>query len=306
MGKALNVAGNVTGINSAKSLMKGDLKGAFTSAADPTGLGQKGLKALGINLDGEQGEYVDPAKEQSYLFNKFAGDYDNQMKLAEKGVQESALTKNLFGQGGLNDRLAGEEQKLASTGFQLQPEDHEAYGQVAGNVSRLFGQQEQNAAQSLARRGLASAGSGAAGATFSGLAGNKNEMLAAAQTQIAQKRMADNMQRLQQTRSLMSSLGNQGAQLSRQRYDDKRGVLLDSVNVERGINDTNRQAMQDKQDAWKPGLLETIGTGLQAGIGKMATEAPGYAVGGMTGGKFGTMNNYQQAEMYQARNPRRG
>jgi hypothetical protein len=264
-------------------------------------------KKLGISLDGKEGAYVDPAKQQANLFNKYANDFTGEMGQAEKAIQDSPFTKGLYGAGGLNERLGAEEQQLASQGFKLTPDDYSAYGQTAGDVSRLFGQQEQAATQSLARRGLASASSGAAGAAFAGIAGNKNEMLAKAQTDIAQRRYQDTMQRLSQTRSLMNSMGAQGNQMARQRFADKGNTLMDSVNVERGVNDANRTALQDKQDAYKPGLFETIGTGLQAGIGKMATEAPGMALGGATGGAYGTMNNQQQASLYAARNnSRRG
>lgn len=243
-----------------------------------------GAKKLGLTLDGEQGEYVTPEQHQQRLYRAFANDYDNQMNLADKGVQESAMTKNLYGQGGLNERLNSEEQKLASQGFQLTQDDREAYGQTAGDVSRLFGQQEQAATQNLARRGLASASSGASGAMFSGLAGNKNEMLAKAQTDIANKRMQNTLQRLQQTRNQMQTLGVQGADLARTRYQDKGQGLMNAVNVENLGNEQNRNALQDKNDAFKPGLLETIGNGLQTGIGNLASAAPGMAVGGLGGG----------------------
>lgn len=246
--------------------------------------GKKAAGALGINLEGEEGAYVTPEQRQAGLYRAFANDYDNQMKLADKGVQESALTKDLYGEGGLQSQLASEGKDLASRGFSLQQPDHEAYGQVSGDVSRLFGQQEQAASQSLARRGLASAGSGAAGATFSGLAGNKNEMLAAAQTQIAQKRMADTQQRLQQNRQMQQSLGVQGAGMARNRYSDKGNALMDSVNVENMQNTQNRQARADQEAAYKPGLFETIGSGLQSGIGGLASAAPGMLAGGMMGG----------------------
>jgi hypothetical protein len=149
--------------------------------------------------------------------NSLATDPLTGSRVATQEVQNNPLLKSLFGEGGLQTRLDSEEQKLAGQGYQLTPEDHTAYGQASGDIARLFGQQEQDLSKSLARRGLASAGSGAAGAGFSGLAGNKNEMLAKAQTEIADRRMQNTMQRLQQTRQLMSSLGTQaGSQIEAQ------------------------------------------------------------------------------------------
>lgn len=259
--------------------------------------GKKALGALGINLDSQEAPYIDPAHQQADLYKAFANDYQNQMGLADKGVQESALTKDLYGTGGLQSQLANENKQLAGQGFKLNTDDMTAYGQTSGDISRLFGQQEQDVTKSLARRGLGAASSGAAGAAFSGLAGNKNEMLAKAQTDIAQRRYQDTMSRLGQVRNQMQSLGMQGSQLAQQRYDTKKGSLLDAYNVERGVDAAQANARAEQAANRKPGLFETIGTGLQAGIGNMATQAPGIGLGAATGGKFGTMNNYQQMQM---------
>lgn len=244
-------------------------------------------KKLGLSLGGKEGEYITPEQQQAGLYRSFANDYDNQMGLAEKGVQESALTKGIFGTGGLQSQLGDEGRQLADSGFQLQKGDREAYGQASGDISRLFGQQEQQATQNLARRGLASASSGAAGATFSGLQGNKNEMLADAQMQIAQKRMQDTQKRLMDNRQLQSKLAGQGADMAQSRYQDKGNALRQSVNVEQGMNDDKRQAAADQAASRKPGLFESIGQGLQTGVTSLASAAPGAAVGGMFGGGAG-------------------
>lgn len=259
--------------------------------------GGKAAKALGINLEGEQGESVTPEQSQADRYKNFANDYGGQYSSMERDIQNGGLTKGLFGTGGLQEQLGKEQQDLSSRGYQLKPEDQEAYGQAAGNISRQFGQQEQDLSKTLARRGLGSAASGAAGAGFSGIAGNKNEMLARAQTDIAQKRMADTNQRLQQTRAQMQSLGNQGSQLANQKYGQLGGSLLNATNVEHGVNESNRQALQDKNDAYKPGLFETIGNGLQTGIGNLASSAPGMLVGGL-GGAAATSNPLTQKNKY--------
>lgn len=240
--------------------------------------------ALGLSAKDKEGEYVTPEEKARRDYQKAAGDYAGEMGLAEKGVQESALTRGLFGAGGLQEQLGREGQDLAGRGFQLSQEDREAYGQAAGDISRLFGQQEQQAAQSLARRGLASAGSGAAGATFSGLAGNKNEQLGRMQMQIANQRMENTRQRLFQNRQMQQDLGMSGANLAEQRRSGKLAGLAGAASAESALNDDRRQTLADRQGAKKLGLLNTIGQGLQRGIGQTAQQLPGMALGAATGG----------------------
>lgn len=210
-----------------------------------------------------------PQVNQSQAYNNFANDADNQYNQAytsgENMLKDNVSTKGLFGSGGLNDRLGAEEKDLASTGYGLQGSDREAYGQAAGDISRQFGQQEQDASKMLARRGLGGGSSGAAGAAFSGLAGSKNEMLAKAQTDIAQKRMADTTQRLQATRSQMQSLGMAGSQaqnaMGAEKLANKSGSLAKAAGIESGVNDQARQANEDAighkskniGDAWAEG-----------------------------------------------------
>lgn len=261
-------------------------------------------KKFGIGLDDEQGAYVTPEQKRAQEYQKFLGDYSGEMNNAEKAVQEGAFTKDLFGKDGLQSQISKEGTDLASRGYSLQPQDYEAYGQTAGDVSRLFGQQEQATSQNLARRGLMSAGSGAAGAAFSGIQGNKNEMLAQAQTNIAQKRMADTQQRLQANRNMQMNMANQGVGFQNQRYQGKGQALSGSMGVEAGMNEQNRQTLQDQQAAVKPGLLSTIGQGLQRGIGQTAQAAPGMALGAATGGAYGTASN-KQTEMFKQQAKRR-
>lgn len=210
-----------------------------------------------------------PQVNQANAYNNFANnsdqEYNSEYTNAESALMNRPTTQGLFGAGGLNDRLGTEEKDLASTGYGLQGADREAYGQAAGDISRQFGQQEQDASKALARRGLGGGASGAAGATFSGLAGNKNEMLAKAQTDIAQKRMADTTQRLQATRNQMQSLGMAGNQAiqsgANDRYNAKSASLGKAAGIESGVNDQGRQANEDAighkskniGDAWAEG-----------------------------------------------------
>lgn len=210
-----------------------------------------------------------PNVNQSAAYNNFANNYGQNYKDASQNASEEVinggLTGNLFRTGGLSDRLAGEEQQLASQGYGLQGADREAYGQAAGDISRQFGQQEQDTSKMLARRGLGGGSSGAAGAAFSGLAGSKNEMLAKAQTDIAQKRMADTTQRLQATRSQMQSLGMGGQQMKNDMTNSRLGgqesALGKAAGIESGVNEQGRQANEDAighkskniGDAWAEG-----------------------------------------------------
>lgn len=154
-------------------------------------------------------------------------------RIAAQEVQNNPLTRSLFGQGGLSSRLDTEEQQLANQGWKLTDQDRTAYGQAAGDIGRLFGNQEKGLARSLAARGLGN--SGAAGAMFSGLQGNKNEQLAQMQMQIANQRMENTRQRLNSTRQMMQGLGRDA--LSAQ--NDQFGRQLSGANQ-------YRQSMLDR------------------------------------------------------------
>lgn len=244
---------------------------------------------LGIGLNDEQGAYLTPEQKRQKEYQDFLSDYNTNKVGAEHAVQYGDFTSGLYDpETGLQQQVEKEGRDLAGKGFQLQQEDREAYGQASGDIARQFGQQEQDLSQSLARRGLASAGSGAAGAGFSGIQGNKNEMLAKAQMQIANQRMQNTQQRLQQNRQMQQSLASQGVGLRKGEFEEKRSALGGAAGIEQGLNEQNRQTMADQQAAVKPGLFSTIGQGLQAGIGTLATQAPGMlATGGFGGGGAG-------------------
>jgi hypothetical protein len=122
--------------------------------------------------------------------------------VAQQQAMNDSLLAGLYGKGGQMEGAEAEANRLQNQGYKLQPEDYEAYGQASGNVARMFGQQEQSLAQALASRGLAAGGSGAGTAQFTGLMGNKYEQLGQMQRQIADNRMQNTMQRLQQTREV--------------------------------------------------------------------------------------------------------
>jgi hypothetical protein len=217
-------------------------------------------------------------------------------------VKSNDLFKNVFGDGGLNDRLNAEEQDLAKRGWGLQMEDHEAYGQASGDIARMFGAEEQGLAQALADRGLASAPSGAAGVGFSGLMGNKSERLAAKQHQIADSRMKMNLDRLSNTRNFMME-GNKlaqaavGDQFSRNRHgvNDYQNTLKDSAHAAQMLQGQENVGFEQVEATRGPTLGEvamgTLGTAASAGLGA-ATGGAGTSLGAGLGMKLGGVNPY--------------
>lgn len=242
-------------------------------ATAPIKLASKGAEALG--LTSKQGEYFSP--EEARMRALQAADAGSMYQQGTQDISSNPLLAGMFGQGGMQSRLDAEERNLAGRGFSLQPEDIEAYGQTSGDIARLFGQQEQAAAQSLASRGLAAAPSGAAGVAFSGLQGNKMEQLARAQMQIAQQRMQNNMERLNQTRQLQRGLAQDAAGLSQQRADARRGLLESQAGAETAINEGRYNQLQDKRAARRGSILENFGQGLRSSATQIGA-APGTAV----------------------------
>jgi hypothetical protein len=197
---------------------------------------------------------------------------------ATDAVQSNGILGQLFGQGGALSGAIGKENQLQNQGYQLTPEDQTMYGQASGDVARLFGQQENSAANSLAMRGLASAPTGAAGATFSGLAGNKNEMLAKAQQQIMQQRYQNTQQQIQQQQQFISQLGGQAQNAIQGQYgrqlageQSKTGALAQGAGLQTGANAQANQsnlAAKNFEQANKPAnfadyYLSGVGQGLQ-------------------------------------------
>lgn len=214
-------------------------------------------------------------------------DPNSSLGQATSQIQNNPLLSQLFGQKGTMARTGQEEQDLASRGFSLKPEDYEAYGQGAGNIARQFGQSEQSLAQSLSDRGLSN--SGAAGASFSGLQGNKNEQLGGLQRQIANDRMNMNMQRLGQTRNFLGQLGQQAS-----------GNINDQFNRElAGSNAANDAAAQRAQlgmqylGAQQGQANQNLGQQQSTGHASNASNILGGVMGGASAGA-----NAQQSGLF--------
>jgi hypothetical protein len=249
-------------------------------------------KALG--LEEKQGDFTNYSDLRSFL-EKGSPETEGVKgtEIATEQVQKNPILGTLFGKGGAMERTGAEEARLASQGFQLTPEDREAYGQASGDIARMFGQQEQDAAKALARRGLGSAGSGAAGAMFSGLAGNKNEMLAKQQMQIANQRMQNTMQRLGQTRTFLQNLGQQAGGAIQDQFGRQQTGRNQRISELSQLEGAREAALQGKNAAYQEGgLLKSFGRGLQTGVGTLGAQLPGMAAGGIggipSGGMFGS------------------
>jgi hypothetical protein len=202
---------------------------------------------------------------------------------ASRELMNNPILGALFGKSGQLSSTIDDVNRLQSQGFKLQPEDMEAYGQTSGDIARLFGQQEQGVAQDLASRGLAAAPSGAAGALYSGLAGNKNEQLARAQMDIAQRRMQDTLKRLDSARAYAAQLGGLGAGALQQQYErqlagarEKRGGLETTAELQNSMNAARAGAEQssvaDKRAAKAPSLGEAFGAGLLSSAGQIGAS----------------------------------
>jgi hypothetical protein len=217
-------------------------------------------------------------------------------KMATEQVRDNPLFSGTFGEGGLQERMLAEEQELASRGYQLQPEDYEAFGQASDETARLFAQEEGALAQALAERGLASAPSGAAGVGFSGIMGNKLERLASSQRKIAADRMEMNRQRLNDVRQQSLQASQQASGLLQDQFgrnqagvQDYRQMLRDSASGQQQIAEQKGMDLDNQIKAESmegPGLGEILGAAGGMALGSAAGGA-GTAIGGQIGGQIG-------------------
>lgn len=202
------------------------------------------VKSTGGFLGLDTGDKAEPVQSGNKFLDQFGQmtggkaynseqmNYENSFIAPSTGSEQATnqvLHNSLFGQGlgniqtGLNQQqgqlqtgqgLQADQTNhltgLQDQGFELKPEDQTLYGQTSGNIARMFGQQGNQASNNLAQRGLSN--SGAAGATFSGLQGNQNEMLANAQQQIMQQRFQNTQNQIAQQQQFIGSLNSQNNQ----------------------------------------------------------------------------------------------
>lgn len=222
--------------------------------------------------------YIREAMNSDQQFGKDPNQPANQ-------VMGNPLQSQLFGKDGTLSRTVGEEQKLANQGFQLTPEDREAYGQASGDIARQFDQSEQSLANALSSRGLSS--SGVAAKQFSGSQGNKMEQLAGMQRKIADDRMKNNMERLGQTRNFLSQMGNQ----SQNALDSQYNQNLQSQNVRSRGGQTAMDYLKAMQGQAGKNLEEEQSTQHESGLSSAFNSALGgiNAAGGIKS-MFGSGN----------------
>lgn len=228
--------------------------------------------------------------QQETMAEKLATSPLTGSRYATDQVRSNPILGTLFGAGGSLERAGAEEADLSSRGYQLQPEDREAYGQASGDISRMFGEQENSLSNSLAMRGLSNSAS-LSGSQFSGLQGNKMEQLAKMQTNIADKRMNNNMNRLAQTRSYLSNMGSLGNTAIQNQFGRNVSGLEYSQNAQNqslqnmmsiyGMKEGLAQkSFQSKQDNQQPTIWDAASKGLYSGV-EAATG--GAVAGGLSG-----------------------
>lgn len=234
-------------------------------------------------------ELVNPSKSAVQNFLNYGPQQASQEVMADPRF--AALFDEKTGQ--LGSALS-EASNLQSRGYSLQPEDYEAYGQASGDIARMFGSAESGLAQALAARGLSR--SGAAPRAFMTSQGNKMEQLAKLQTNIAQKRMDTNMQRLNQTRNYINQLTGQyqGALADKTNLAQSKGNMgLNALGGHQAqLNNQFEQRMATADSglagALRRGVLGTVeaapGMAAQAGLGA-ATGGASMAMPAATGGQ---------------------
>lgn len=189
-----------------------------------------------------QGQYGLTPEGQQGFNNALATGATTGSKYATDQVQGNSLLS-----GGLNSEQgqlqAGQGLQSSQTdilnglqnqGYNLTQGDNTLYGQESGQIANQFGQQANQTANSLASRGLSN--SGAAGAAFSGIAGNQNQMLANAQQQISQQRFQNTMSQIGQQQQFIGQLNAQNNQAAGQYANT-------------GANDINQQYGRQLQGA---------------------------------------------------------
>jgi hypothetical protein len=226
-------------------------------------------------------------------------------RFAADQLDSNPLLSRLYGSGDDSalSRALAQEQELSSRGYSLQPEDHEAYGQALGEITRQFGASEQNLAQALAARGMAAAPNGVAASEFSGLMGNKNEQLSRSQMDIAQRRMDMNRLRLRDAQADRMGLAAQGTNALQEQYDrqlsgvqQKQGALQSAAQLKtaqnQAANQANAASMESKQGAKGMTLGQAFGTGLLSSAGQVGA-APGKFVSSFAGSAGKSMGGAQ-------------
>lgn len=242
----------------------------------------------GKDVGGLLGQWGNNA-QQAAMGNELATGALTGSKVAEQQLMGNETQRGLYGPEGQLGKVEGKLNSLYDQGFNLTPEDQTMYGQMSGDIARQFGQQGNQAASNLASRGLSN--SGAAGAMFSGLAGNQNEMLAKAQQSIAQQRFQNTMNQIGQYQNFVSGLGAQHENALQNQYgrqlagaQNQRQGLQSTAQLQQGQNQAQNQyglqAAGFEVENQPQNLMDAVGGAAAAGVG-----AAGKTVGEGLGAK---------------------
>ncbi len=263
------------------------------------GLVNSGNKGTNIgNALGMTPEQTARANEasQNYYQNvadtQRAGGAQGQYNAATQALQSNPVLGQLFGKNGQMSQANNQLTQLNNQGFNLTPEDRTAYGQASGDITRQFGAQGQNLAQSLAARGMGQ--SGAAGAQFSGLQGSQQEQLAKLQQNIAQQRMQTTMQRIGQTQNFLANMGQQaqsgiGQNLGQQNQftNTLANAAQFGQNQKHDVQAGLKSQADTEFDTQKASPLGSMFNGAIAGMSAMTGQGGG-AMGGTPGQQKGS------------------
>lgn len=242
------------------------------------GLGGAGGKSAGQDAGNIYKDQLTPSAWTNQMNMGAQSTAQANQNQAAQDVMNNPLLSQAFGQGGLYNQSGQSIQDLMKPeAQQLTEQDKTALGQASGNITRQYGQSGQSLANALSQRGLGN--SNIAAAKFSGLQGNQNEQLANLQTQMAQQRINNNMQRLQQMQGFYNQLGQQaqGAMGQDINANLARGAQQfgQGADVLKSMQDqTNEQLQQQQQGSHQQG----IGSALSG-----ATQGASNALGLMSG-----------------------
>lgn len=244
--------------------------------------------------------------------------------LAQELLQKGPVSSMTYGkEGELSKALADVDKMRKPDAYGLTPSDQTAYGQMSGDLARMFGQSEKGLAGDLSARGLAGAESGVAGKAYSGLQGNKMEQFAGLQRQIADQAMQRAIQRDQMLRNYALQMqGNASrdidAQFGRQLagVGSTRNAIFGAAGLEQQRNlgkmQADMAAMQDKRGAYEPGAFDMLQGGLKnsayqvgAAPGNFAGNFSG-ALGSSYGGGGGKSQDYTQPQQKSGRFSQQG
>jgi hypothetical protein len=213
--------------------------------------------------------------------NKMLSEPGGGSEQATKDFQNNPLMSQVYGGNKLGDQM-GRLTGMQDQKDQLTSGDQSMYGQMSGDIARQFGQQGANASASLAQRGLGAGPSGAAGATFSGLAGNQNEMLAKAQQNIMQQRHQQNMEALGQQMGFVNQL-QQGAQQGIQgQFRNRLSGAQAASESQSKTNEQNLQGQMAAEQTRTPTFGEMLGQGIGSSMYNFGA-APGKAMSSVAG-----------------------